>query len=77
MTERYQLSDWGLMAAGIPTAVHYPVPLNLQPAYRDRCRVSISVELSESMARKVMSLPMGPDVTDSVLDKVISGLRCV
>jgi UDP-2-acetamido-2-deoxy-ribo-hexuluronate aminotransferase len=28
-----------LKAAGVPTAVHYPVPLHLQPAYKDHCRV--------------------------------------
>ncbi|MCC6072180.1 DegT/DnrJ/EryC1/StrS family aminotransferase [Massilia sp. GCM10020059] len=48
-----------LHAAGIPTAVHYPVPMHMQPAYAsytepDACPVALD------MAGKVMSLPMGP-----------------
>lgn len=48
-----------LHAAGIPTAVHYPVPIHMQPAYAhlsspDACPVA------REMAAKVISLPMGP-----------------
>lgn len=50
-----------LSESGIPTAIHYPVPMHLQPAYAtlssaDCCPVSVV------MARKVLSLPMGPDL---------------
>lgn len=50
-----------LQAAGIPTAVHYPVPINAQPAYRGLCS-SDATPVSDWMARHVMSLPMGPDL---------------
>lgn len=50
-----------LNGAGIPTAVHYPVPLHLQPAYA-QWAPSWSLAVSESIARRVLSLPMGPDV---------------
>ena len=53
-----------LKQAGIPTAVHYPVPLHLQPAYRGGCRVHCEVETAERMARRVMSLPMSPDLSE-------------
>jgi UDP-2-acetamido-2-deoxy-ribo-hexuluronate aminotransferase len=48
-----------LQSAGIPTAIHYPVPIHRQPAYAslgsaDACPISVE------MAEKVMSLPMGP-----------------
>jgi len=48
-----------LRAAGVPTAVHYPVPIDQQPAYKqwaspDGCPVAAS------LAHEVMSLPMGP-----------------
>ncbi len=53
-----------LKEAGIPTAVHYPVPLNRQPAYQhlggsDCCPVATAV------ASRVLSLPMGPDMHES------------
>jgi UDP-2-acetamido-2-deoxy-ribo-hexuluronate aminotransferase len=48
-----------LHAAGIPTAVHYPVPIHLQPAYAHLCSPDCC-PVALDMANKVMSLPMGP-----------------
>ena len=65
-----------LQNVGIPTAVHYPVPLHRQPAYQDICRISGSLKHSESVADRVVSLPMSPYISDTVIDvitKVISG----
>ena len=44
-----------LKDAGIPTAVHYPIPLNKQPAVADEL---IKLPVGDEMAQKVMSLPM-------------------
>lgn len=57
----------------IPTAIHYPVPLNLQPAYQhlslhDDCPVSSRV------ASQVLSLPMSPYLLESDQQKVTSAL---
>jgi UDP-2-acetamido-2-deoxy-ribo-hexuluronate aminotransferase len=48
-----------LHAQGIPTAVHYPVPMHLQPAYAGLA-VGGPCPVACDMAAKVMSLPMGP-----------------
>lgn len=48
-----------LAVAGIPTAVHYPVPLNEQPAYKHLCCPSCT-PVAQQLAKQVMSLPMGP-----------------
>ena len=48
-----------LQEAGIPTAVHYRIPLNLQPAYKDLCCLDCTPE-AEKISEKVISLPMGP-----------------
>lgn len=66
-----------LNAAGVPTAVHYPVPLHLQPAYHDLCRISGSVQKAEARAREVMSLPMSADLADAEIDSVLKVLECV
>lgn len=50
-----------LKQAGIPTAVHYPVPLHLQPIYAEWAPAT-PLPVSEMIAQKVLSLPMGPDV---------------
>lgn len=63
-----------LKQAGIPTAVHYPVPLHMQPAYRDRCRINGSVQNSELRAQMVMSLPMSADMSDVIINMVVAAL---
>jgi UDP-2-acetamido-2-deoxy-ribo-hexuluronate aminotransferase len=62
-----------LQEAGIPTAVHYPIPLNLQPAYRHLCCPDCT-PVAGWMAAHVMSLPMGPDLTAADQAKVVASL---
>ena len=46
-----------LAAAGVPTTVHYPLPLHRQPAFKDD---SVDLPESDRAASEVLSLPMGP-----------------
>jgi UDP-2-acetamido-2-deoxy-ribo-hexuluronate aminotransferase len=55
--DREKIQD-ALKEVGIPTAVHYPVPMHLQPAYAHLCCAECC-PVSVEMANKVMSLPMG------------------
>jgi perosamine synthetase len=48
---------------GIGTAVHYPIPLNRQPAF-EHCAVKGSCPISDLLAAEVLSLPVHPLVTD-------------
>lgn len=48
-----------LQASGVPTAVHYPIPLNEQPAYKQLCCPDCT-PIAKDKSQKVMSLPMGP-----------------
>jgi UDP-2-acetamido-2-deoxy-ribo-hexuluronate aminotransferase len=50
-----------LLQAGIPTAVHYPVPLNEQPAYRHLSSPDATPRAS-ALAARVLSLPMSADL---------------
>ena len=61
-----------LIGVGIPTAVHYPIPLNLQPAVADPKAV---LPNGDRIAREVMSLPMGPYLIENDQDLVISALQ--
>jgi UDP-2-acetamido-2-deoxy-ribo-hexuluronate aminotransferase len=47
---------------GVPTAVHYPIPLNEQPAYKHLCCPDCTPE-AQAVSRGVMSLPMGSDLS--------------
>lgn len=61
-----------LKAQGIPTAVHYPIPLNKQPAVAD---ASVSLPVGDEIAKRVMSLPMHPYLTVEAQEKVVTALR--
>ena len=63
-----------LKEQGIPTAVHYPVPLNEQPAYRDLCCPDCT-PVASALAKTVMSLPMGPDLSEEKQDEICHALR--
>lgn len=62
-----------LKEAGIPTAVHYPVPMHQQPAYAHLCCAE-SCPVSVEMARTVMSLPMGADLSAEDQSRIVSAL---
>ena len=59
-----------LKAIGIPTAVHYPIPLNLQPVFEYLNKPEGSYPVSEGIAKCVMSLPMSPYLTDAAINKI-------
>ncbi len=62
-----------LADAGIPTAVHYPLPLNEQPAYKHLCCPDCT-PVAQLLAKQVMSLPMGADLDATVQHGVIERL---
>jgi UDP-2-acetamido-2-deoxy-ribo-hexuluronate aminotransferase len=57
-----------LKRRGIPTAVHYPVPLHKQPAYTGYANGSLAV--SEAVAAQVISLPMYPDLAEGLQKEI-------
>jgi UDP-2-acetamido-2-deoxy-ribo-hexuluronate aminotransferase len=63
-----------LSEQGVPTAVHYPVPLNRQPAYAHLCCPDCTPN-SDIAAARVMSLPMSPYLSEQDQQKVIASLK--
>ena len=61
-----------LKRRGIPTAVHYPIPLHKQPAYARYADGASPA--SESVAAQVISLPMYADLPVQVLERVATAL---
>jgi UDP-2-acetamido-2-deoxy-ribo-hexuluronate aminotransferase len=62
-----------LSEAGIPTAVHYPVPLNEQPAYKHLCCPDCT-PIAKLLATQVMSLPMDAELKAEVQTSIIKQL---
>jgi dTDP-4-amino-4,6-dideoxygalactose transaminase len=68
------LPDWApresaqasLREKGVPTAVYYPRPLHMQPAY-ERWHDGASLPVSEGLAKRIMALPIHADLSESAL----------
>lgn len=61
-----------LKAAGIPTAVHYPLPLNQQPAVAD---AAAQLPVGDAVARQVLSLPMHPYLSPADQQSIVTALQ--
>lgn len=75
VSNRDQLQE-KLKLDGIPTAVHYPIPLNQQPAVSDE---SVKLRVSEEVASEVISLPissyMKTDEKDYIIEKINEAMK--
>jgi dTDP-4-amino-4,6-dideoxygalactose transaminase len=56
---------------GIDTAILYPVPVHLQPAYLAR----VSLPVTERLSREIVSLPVFPELTDFDVARICDALR--
>jgi UDP-2-acetamido-2-deoxy-ribo-hexuluronate aminotransferase len=64
-----------LQEKGIPTAVHYPVPLHLQLVFAHLNKPEGSFPVAEAAARKVVSLPMHPYLTEEELQLITEAVK--
>ena len=60
-----------LKVEGVPTAVHYPIPLNKQPAVANENAV---LPVGDTVAERVMSLPMHPYLSLEAQEKIVAAL---
>lgn len=58
---------------GVPTAVHYPIPLNKQPAVAD----NIVLPVGDAISERVLSLPMHPYLESKHIEAVVEKLKYV
>ncbi len=73
VTQRDRVQE-SLSAAGIPTAIHYPIPLNRQPAVGD---AGATLPVGDLAARQVISLPMHPYLSPQELEKIANSLSAI
>ena len=64
-----------LSQRGVGCAVYYPVPLHLQPCFRDLSYRQGQLPQAECAAREVLSLPVYPELTDALQDEVVDAVR--
>jgi UDP-2-acetamido-2-deoxy-ribo-hexuluronate aminotransferase len=58
----------------IPTAVHYPIPLNLQPAYK-HLSTPDATPVAERVAQRVVSLPMHADLDERSQKRIVDAVH--
>ncbi|TDI38874.1 MAG: DegT/DnrJ/EryC1/StrS family aminotransferase [Acidobacteria bacterium] len=64
-----------LASRGVQTLVHYPVPVHLQPAYRELGQGEGSCPVAEEAATSILSLPLYPSMSDDDVDYVVESMR--
>ena len=72
--ERDALRDH-LDARGVASAVHYPTPIHLQPAYAERGLRPGSLQVAERLARENCSLPIFPAITDEQIAEIVAAVQ--
>ncbi len=64
-----------LEACGIETLIHYPIPPHKQRAYAGTALARANLPLTEQLAQEVLSLPIGPTLTDEQATQVIEAVN--
>jgi len=60
---------------GIATGIHYPVPVHLQPACACYGYPRGSLPITESIAERIVSLPMYPELTSEQLEFIVETVK--
>ncbi len=60
---------------GIATGIHYPIPIHLQPVYRDLGYKTGDFPITECYAEQILSLPMYPELTSTSIEYVAGAIR--
>ena len=73
--DRREIVETRMKALGVPTAVHYPLPMHLQPVFAHLGQKEGTFPHSEAAARRVISLPMHPYLAEADQVKVVAALK--
>ena len=63
-----------LNANGIPTAIHYPIPLHQQPIFSQHY-TGQDLAVAEKIAARVVSLPMHPYLDPATQEKIVASVK--
>ncbi len=75
LTDRRDELQAKLKAAGVPTAIYYPLPMHLQPAYAAHGKGKGSLPVSERLATQILALPMHPYLNEADFETVCSSIH--
>ncbi|MBX3733725.1 MAG: DegT/DnrJ/EryC1/StrS family aminotransferase [Verrucomicrobiae bacterium] len=75
LTDRRDALQQHLADHGVPTLIYYPLPLHLQPCFADLGGQKGDLPVAEAVCRRVLPLPMYPELEDAQADWVIAQIR--
>jgi dTDP-4-amino-4,6-dideoxygalactose transaminase len=75
LTNRRDALQQHLTDHGVPTIIYYPLPLHLQPVYAQMGWKAGGFPVAEALARRILPLPMYPELTDEQVDYVIETVK--
>ena len=64
-----------LAEAGVQTLIHYPIPPHRQQAYASMGLAEGSLPIAEALAKRVLSLPIGPHLGMDQAEQVAEAVR--
>jgi len=64
-----------LAAVGISTGIHYPIPIHLQPAYKELGHTAGDFPVTERLAAEILSLPMYPELSEESICAVADAVN--
>lgn len=76
-TDQRDALQAGLSERGVQTMIHYPTPPHQQGAFISQHWAPTAFPIAEALSKSVLSLPMGPHLSNEQVDKVISALHDV
>lgn len=74
-TEERDALQKHLNANGVQTGIHYPIPIHLQVAYTDLGYKPGDFPVAERLAKRILSLPMYPELQDAQQDYVVEQIK--
>ena len=74
-TEKRDALEAFLKQRGIETLIHYPIPIHRQKIYRELGYRKEDLPLTEQYSRKILSLPIFPEIKESEIEEVVSGIQ--
>ena len=64
-----------LQENGIETAIHYPTPLPLLPAYQKQGYSETAYPVSEKLSKEILSLPMYPELSQAQIETIAKTIK--
>ena len=64
-----------MQAAGVPTAIYYPIPMHQQPPYKKYPVANGVLETTASLCDAVVALPMHPYLSDATQNQIVDAVR--